>query len=638
LFSGRDKDQHWGGAGKFKYSEMRLLGKQDSNRIPRFTWINTLNYEFVQNRYKAIAPYRDVEFARDWNVDRNETPQNEHLADFATTLKYKKSSSLRYQAMWYLRGQLYKANKQEADFLFDNGIFKAGARASLMQSTGGLYKSTYWRPAVFIEKKFAKLGGFSIGSRFESEKNTLWQKATDSLSLGSFAFQTLGFYLRSAEEKKMQFDLTYSLRKDDSVQHNQFTNDNRSQQLDARMTLSQFKNQYVQFIGSYRRLSEQTSIPDERAISNTLLGRLEYNGRIAGGFLVPTFLYEAGSGQEQKRAYTYIEVPAGQGMYMWNDYNEDGLQQANEFELALYPDQKLYIRILTPTNEYVRVNFVNLNHSLQVNPESLWMTKEKKKWQKFLSRFSDQLSLKISNRLLADGGYQGFNPFAFSFADSNIIANSSGISNNLYFNRASTIWGADYTFSSNSGKTLLTYGLESTRQEIHKSMLRWMFARGFTARLEGQVGQRSLFSALADDGRSFDVNRRSARPSLTWLLATTFRITGSYQWERRQNSLQWGGEGVRIHSAEIEARYSSRLWGSLQARGIYSQIHYPYETHTPKAFVLLDALQPGSNWIGYLNWERRIGKGMEISLEYEGRKAAQTKAVHSGRMSIRAIL
>src|SRR5690606_6588447 len=206
---------------------------------------------------------------------------------------------------------------------------------------------------------FAKLGGFSIGSRFESEKNTLWQKATDSLSLGSFAFQTLGFYLRSAEEKKMQFDLTYSLRKDDSVQHNQFTNDNRSQQLVARMTLSQFKNQYVQFIGSYRRLSEQTSIPDERAISNTLLGRLEYNGRIAGGFLVPTFLYEAGSGQEQKRAYTYIEVPAGQGMYMWNDYNEDGLQQANEFELALYPDQKLYIRILTPTNESVRANSLN---------------------------------------------------------------------------------------------------------------------------------------------------------------------------------------------------------------------------------------------------------------------------------------
>src|SRR5690606_34931233 len=131
-------------------------------------------------------------------------------------------------------------------------------------------------------------------------------------------------------------------------------------------------------------------------------------------------------------------------------------------------DQKKFIRIITPTNEYQKVNYVTLNHSLQLNPENIWLAAEKKKkWQTFMSRFSDQLSLQINNRMMAEEGFKAFNPFASKVNDTSIIASLTSISNTFFFNRNSTAWGAEYTTSYNGGRSLLTYGLEGNSQLRH---------------------------------------------------------------------------------------------------------------------------------------------------------------------------
>src|SRR5690606_12973324 len=156
-------------------------------------------------------------------------------------------------------------------------------------------------------------------------------------------------------------------------------------------------------------------------------------------------LYDVGAGQEQKRIYSYIEVPVGQGKYYWIDYNHDEVQQANEFELAVYPEQKKFIRILVPTNEYVRVNYMQVNQTLSFDPMNYFIHKKiNTSWSKFASKFSNQFALQVQNRVLADEGLDAYWPVTTHLEDSSIINTNTIINNSFFFNRASSKWGIDY--------------------------------------------------------------------------------------------------------------------------------------------------------------------------------------------------
>lgn len=68
-------------------------------------------------------------------------------------------------------------------------------------------------------------------------------------------------------------------------------------------------------------------------------------------------------------------MPAGTGQYTWIDLNHDGIQQLNEFVIAQFADQATYIRIYTPTNDFVKANYNTFNYSVMLNPRMLLGTK-----------------------------------------------------------------------------------------------------------------------------------------------------------------------------------------------------------------------------------------------------------------------
>lgn len=638
LFSKKDDQTHWGMAAKVDYNEKRFLGKTDSTGKKNWLWENHLSYEFVQDRFQGIAPYRNVEFGRDWNVPATGIKPDEHLLYLATALTHSKAGRAGYDFSWYNRGSEYLGQRHVLTYDYAQNRIKAGFKANMLTATDTFRRSAFYRPTVYAEYLFKELWNTYLGGKYELEHNELRDKAGDTLQPLAFSFDVVTAYLRNSDLQKSRWSLTYFTRRDRLPVANRFVQRNHSNNVDLKLGLYQWNNHQISLTGTYRQLIvDDTAATISLRPEETLLGRLEYSGNMVNNAISVNTLYEFGSGQEQKRSYTYVEVPAGQGVYTWIDYNGDGIQQANEFEIALYADQKRFIRVFTPTNEYVKVNYVNFNFSLAIEPAYFWKGNPGSGFQKFLSRFSSQTSLQIANRLLAEEGVRAYNPFLDVLDDATILHTNNSLSQSFYFNRSNARWGIDYNLLHNAGKQLLMYGVEGSLHQQHLYKLRWNITRTLTVNMVARHGDRAYSSAL-DDNRTYKVYNVSGEPSLTWLYRSVLRVTGSVKYEERNNAAMYGGEEAGISSVHLDMRYSKATLGVIQLRGTYSGINFDGQLTDPVAFVMLDGLQQGSNYLWYMNWERRLGKGIEISLEYEGRKPGAGTIIHTGRMSVRAIL
>ena len=123
----------------------------------------------------------------------------------------------------------------------------------------------------------------------------------------------------------------------------------------------------------------------------------------------------------------------------------------NEFEIAQYVDQASYIRVFTPSNEYVKTYSNEFNQSVFWKPERLWASK--KGALKLVSHFSDQLSIRIKTKTNDFIPTNSFNPFFSNISDTSLISNNSNIRHAVFFNRTSSIAGADYIYQQTTSKT-----------------------------------------------------------------------------------------------------------------------------------------------------------------------------------------
>ena len=104
----------------------------------------------------------------------------------------------------------------------------------------------------------------------------------------------------------------------------------------------------------------------------------------------------------------YIEVASGQGTYTWIDYNDNGIKELNEFEVAVFQDQANYIRIFTITDDYVKTFTHQFNQSLYINPSRV--IKNKSGLKKLIAAFANQTAYRIDRKTGSDSPDSRFNP------------------------------------------------------------------------------------------------------------------------------------------------------------------------------------------------------------------------------------
>ncbi len=601
-----------------------------------------LGYEFVEATFKPIERLRNVEFTRDWGLPLVVNPADEHMYQATLGLSDAKGNSLRYQLIGYNRSDNFNGfrnvinqNQKLKNWQFNNQL-------SLTNSSSALDKGYFFRPTLNVSRIFPKLNNYVVTLSYALEHNEMRNKRTDSITAQSFSFQTIQAAIKSDVGKENRWGLIYFNRNNEYPFGKDLVKTDRSNNLNLFVELLKSSKHQFRLTSTYRKLEIIRPDATNQKSDNSLLSRAEYIVNEWKGFLTGSILYEIGAGQEQKRDYSYVEVPAGQGEFTWNDYNADGIQQLNEFEIAIFPDQAKYIRIFTPTNEFIKANYNTFNYTVALNPRSIINLSTGTRLQKFIARINLQSSLQINKKEQADGLVQ-FNPFKTPINDTSLITLNQIYVNTLSFNRFSSKWGLDFNNSRSAAKALLTYGYESRKLNEWGIRTRVNITKLISFDATGKKGINSLNTQNPKfDNRNYQIHQYSVEPRTIFTKGSNFRLIVGYKFTNKENQ-QGFGEKYSSNALNTEIKYNILQSTSIQGKFTYGNI--AYQTSDPVnglnstvSYIMLDGLLPGKNFLWNLDFTRRISNFLELNLQYEGRKPGEARTVHIGRAAIRALL
>ena len=630
-FSSKDNGDDRGWAAKIRMGHEKTFA---GNKKLQLT--TGADFEYVQQKFKPLERIRNVEFSRDWGLPILATGADERILKASVALKDKKSHLVSYQLINYNRNDHYNGIQHSLIHQFNVKGWQFNDQFVITQFSGLADKGLFLRPVIDFSKQFKKMNNWRMGFRYALEQNTVRNKATDTLlpASSAFSFDTYTLYFKSDDLKKNKYGISFFTRSDKYPVQKDFIRGDRSYNLNLQTELLANDKRGFILNTTFRKLEIINPVSPQKA-DETILGRVQYRMNEWKGLLNGEILYEIGAGQEQRRDFAYLEVPAGTGQFAWVDYNSNGVQELNEFELAVFQDQAKFIRILTPTSEFIKANFITFNYSFTLNPRSVLRSPNLKGFKKLLANTVLLTSLQTSKKSLSSGKFE-FNPFKYGFIDTALISSVTAFNNSLSFNRFSPKWGVDLINQRNNSKSLLTYGYETNR--VNDWYLKWRknIGRSFSILLNGKNGNRSLLTPRFAN-RNYVLSSWYAEPTFIYIYGTKFRVVSSYKWEKKKNKPEYGGEKSVSNSVNLESKYNLVHNSSINAKFIFNNIDYKFPANTTVSYVMLDGLLPGKNFIWSLGFTRRLMNNLDLNIQYDGRKAGIAPVVHTGRASLTAL-
>ncbi len=626
-FSGVHNDQNTGAAARVVWQNKNNL--QPAKTKNPFYLNTTAIYELVEARFEPIERFRSVEFERDWNLQSIQQATNQHRAMAGIGLEKRGIFNIHYELESFTAANVFEGFRNQLSGLLDYKSYFLDIEGSFLTSKGEI-DTRFERHRTNAIKKF---DWFNVGYVDEREKNIFLSGGGDTLGNNSYNFHEWEVYIGNPDTTKLEYRLFYSQRTDRRGLQNELVSSEFAEQYGVELGYSKDPRHQIRS----RVISRQMKVlNEETAISqpeNTLVGNINYDLRILKGALTMNLYYEIGSGLERAREFIYVPDPTGQGPYTWIDYNENDVQELNEFELARPEDGNRYLRIFTPTDNYIRAFTNQYSHSVNWNPIAIWGNKTGA--LKLLSKLSDQLAFRIDRKTSGEEGANRFNPFVTELADTALISSNSSLRNTVFINRSNSKFGVDYTFGLNTGKSLLTNGFDSRSTEMNEIKARYNISRviGTVVRVE-QGNRRNLSDYL--DGRNFDIFYNELEPSVSYQPNTSFRGTLKFRYTEKDNDEDLGGEKAILQDLGVELRYNEVSKGSFLAQVNMVNIRFDGEGNSSLTYEMLEGLRAGTNFTWSISYQRSLGNNVQLNLNYNGRKSEEIDAVHSGGVQIRA--
>ena len=357
---------------------------------------------------------------------------------------------------------------------------------------------------------------------------------------------------------------------------------------------------------------------------------MQYNQKFYKQIILWNTVFETNSGTLPQQNFTYVEVEPGQGTYTWIDYNENGIQELDEFEIAQFQDQGKYIRVLLPNRVFVKTHQNRLSQTLTINPQQ-WHVSENKS-EKLWSHFYNQTSYLIDRKIKREGGNFNVNPFESDAK--NQLGLQLNLRNVLFFNRGKQRYTTSYTYLSNKSRNLLSIGYIENNLKSHQFNFNHKIGESWLLELLSTFDKnKSASENFTSKNYNFDENRFN--PKLSYLFNDNSRFDIFYQYASTKNSIG-NLESLKQQKYGMSFTFSSNQQGAINGELNYFSNNFIGNPNTPVAYQMLEGLQPGKNFTWSLLAQKKLTKFLDLNLSYFGRKTETSKTIHTGTVQLKA--
>lgn len=586
-------------------------------------------YRGIHKNFQQTERIRSIEFERDWNLRNQNIFANEHLIRGQISYNRKKILKTRYQFETLQFINAYEGYKNELTTIFRNKGYTADLKGNILHThqRNGL-STEFIRYRSTLSKD---IHAWTFGVKAHGEQNLWHITETDSLNRNSFAFHAWQLFFSSADTTTNNLTVSYERRNDLGPREENLSRVSTSEDINVEYTIQSFQNHMVRSNITYRELDIEDTTLTEEEPENNLIGRLEHRGRWLNQLFTTSTFWEIGSGLEPKKEFTYLEVPTGQGVYTWSDYNENEIRELNEFEQANYRDEANFIRIYRPSSEYIKTHHTEINQMVRISPKQV--IKSQTGIPGFLKKFSHQVAFNLRRKTQDSDLWENANLLNNQFADSSIISQNSSFRNKLSFNQQNPVYTLHYIYLKSRNKSAMVNGMEIQKNNKNGIHTNWNISKAFSLfnKLENIHKERlSLFFK----NKNYRIQSYKADIALRYRPVNNIQWNIQYLFEDKSNILE--DEKAQKHKVGATFQWSKLKNFNLRASVNFIHFRYPFPTNTSLAYTMLEGLKPGKNGTWDVTLQKGLYKNLQLNFHYHGRVSEKNKAIHSGQLELRA--
>ncbi|MDH7446147.1 hypothetical protein [Aquimarina sp. 2201CG14-23] len=614
LFSDLDDDDNDGVAGRLQLKQ-RIFSKDSSWTMNAFA-----NGDYVQEEFKSIERIYNVEFNRDWNI--NNPLGDQQFFTSGVEILHPKKGFTRYSFQHLNFSENYNGNRHILHS--DLSLNKLGISlySSLLNSKNAELDSRFFRIYSTLTYSFPKNW---IGGKIAAEENKEINLSDQTFTLNTQRFTSYEVYSGVGDSTKIYAEIGYRHRINDSVRNNLLNKVSTSNTYFLKSNLLNTPKTQLSLFVNYRTLNNEDQ---NRENEQSLNSRLLYNQRFLGGKINWNTVFETNSGTLPQQEFTYVQVDPGQGTYTWNDYNNNGVQELEEFEIAQFTDEAIYLRVLLPNQLFVKTHQNRLSQIITLNLLS-WSGSENKV-KKILSHFYNQTSYLVDRKNLRDDNSFDINPFS---KNENELALNLSFRNSLFFNRGKQRYTTSYTFLSTKNTSLQVTGLQENIIKSHQLAFTHKMAKTWLVDFKNELIETESISENFTN-RNYRLEGFKIEPKLSYLLSPQTQFSIFYLLNDQENTS--GEEALAQQKLGVSFSYANKQQVSITGEFNYFNNDFTGNAFSPVGYQLLNGLQPGDNYTWSVLGQKKLTKYLDLNVSYLGRKSETANTIHTGSIQLRA--